>query len=182
MPTDIKNLFFSDKLRTVITVALLGFILVAVIMSWAFPRQKVSPVDAETIRVLKEVSTQLQRAADNLEVQGEKTTALNTELKTQLAKMESNRDVNYQMLLQKYGMQAPSSIYNSEDNSAVGNIASVDSWLRTKDHHLGSQYLSPGSGTTGGDQQLQTPTTDSKESTDGSHPIPVGYKLDSPTK
>lgn len=176
MPTDIKNLFFSDKLRTVISAVLMLCILAAVVMSWAFPRQTSSPVDVETIRVLKEVSTQLQRAADNLEVQGQKTTALNAELRTQLAKMESNRDVNYQMLLQKYGMSAPSSLYNPENPSPVGSIAGTDSWLRPKDHNLGSEYLSGSSGAAGGNKQLQTPTATDEDSTNRGHPIPASYR------
>lgn len=102
MALQLFSLFFSDRLRTIGTIALLAMILVSIVVTWAYPRA--SEVDSRTVQTLQNVSTQIQRTADTLEKQSLSNTKLNETLSKQLKEMEASRSEGYNLLLNRYGL------------------------------------------------------------------------------
>lgn len=173
MPEVIKGIFFTDKLRSICSMLLMLLLFGAVMMSWAFPRH--SSVDKETIDTLKEVSSQIERAADNFKKQSDVTAALNATLKQQLEEQETDRNGKYQTLLGRYGvvMSPPSpdplaGVILSGDDAVVG--------LRPEDHSLGSKHIPPGTVITDRDKQLQDPAANHEGQANGNAPAVPGSK------
>lgn len=162
MPEAIREAFFSDKARTIATLVLLATIIFVVIGTWAFPRHQ--GVDQETINTLKQVSNQIQRAADNFEKQSSSTVALNEELTRQLKQAENIRNEGYDELLKKYGI-------DTEGTDGIGNnpFPELSDRLQPPDNHLGGVNLSPGTKPADGDQQLQVADPERQSKVDGSH-------------
>lgn len=158
MPEVIRETFFSDKVRTIATLVLLATILFVIIGTWAFPRNQ--GVDQQTVDNLREVTNQIQRAADNFEKQSSSTIALNEELTRQLKQAESVRNEGYDQLLKKYGVDMDIVPSDSVTKSSGG--------MRSQDNHLGSIDIHAGAVTAGDSQQLQATDREHQGKTDGS--------------
>lgn len=172
MPEVIKGMFFTDKLRSICSMLLLLLLFGAVMMSWAFPRH--SSVDKETIDSLKQVSSQIERAADNFKKQSDVTAALNATLQRTLDEQESIRDDKFKTLLNRYGVVMPPTVPDplaglilSGDNAITG--------LRPEDHNLRGEYIPPGTSLTSRNKQLQDSVADHEAKADGHTPaVPSG--------
>jgi hypothetical protein len=172
MPEVIKGMFFTDKLRSICSILLLTLLFGAVMMSWAFPRH--SSVDKETVDSLKQVSSQLERAADSFEKQSNVTAQLNATLQKTLDEQESIRDDKFKTLLNRYGVVAPPPV----PDPLAGVVLSGDhavTGLRPEDHSLRGEHVPPGTSLTSRNKQLQDPIADHEAKTDGDAPaVPSG--------
>lgn len=178
MGEGIKGLFFTDKFRSVVTIILLLLILGSIITSWAFPRREAPTIDKETVLTLKKVSVQLQRAVDNFEKQGKETAELTNALTQQLYRMETSRDDNYKLLLEKYGIKVPDSFKEPANptGSDAAPVNSNDQWLRSEGNYQYSRSLPGDAGAKGGDSRLPKTIADHAHQFDGSRATPAGYK------
>jgi hypothetical protein len=146
----LKGTFFTDKLRTIITVILITLLMALIALSWAFPRE--SKVSQETLDTLKTVTVTLKDAAEKFEQQANLTSQLNDTLSQQLKQSETVSNENYNALLKQYGLDPTSGSIGDPLGVQSGNVG-----LRSPDNHLGGKHVSPGASAAGGAGQLQKP-------------------------
>jgi hypothetical protein len=155
----LSGTFFSDKVRSAITMFLLTLLLGLACFQYFFPRHT-NTLDAATIESLRDVRGQLERVADNLEKSSESQAALNSTLTRQLDVARQVQNEGYANLLKQYGLDLSLPSANTDDPFG----------LRTPDHNLGRELVPPSPGSTGTDQLLQDPAEVHKGKTDPSHP------------
>lgn len=178
MGSNIKGMFFTDGVRSGVTILVLLLILASVAGSWAFPRQKTPTIDQETIDALRNVSVQLQKAAKTFEEQGKSTAALTSALTRQLNQAEANRNESYRLLMEKYGVEVPPS-FQTPDNPAGSNVYPPNNtaeWLRPETGSKLGRNLPGSSGLAGGSSSVSTATADSARAVNNRGAIPAGYR------
>lgn len=104
MGAEIKDMFFTDKLRGIVTLLFMVIITALIAGSWAFPRQTSSNLDEKSLNTLQEVSRQLKTAADNFERQAIESAQLRESLNRTLDIQKGERDEVYNRMLQRYGL------------------------------------------------------------------------------
>ena len=157
----LESTFFSDKLRSIISVVLLVLLMGLIGLSWAFPRE--SKVSQQTLDTLKEVSGVMKDAALKFEQQSNMTSQLNDTLTKQLQQGEDERNASYNALLQKYGLDPA----GGNVTNPFGTLPVVG--LRASDDHLGGVNLPPGANATSGTRQLQDASQGLATKTDSGH-------------
>lgn len=178
MAGNLKGIFFTDKFRSIVTILLLLLILATSVGGWLFPTQKTPTIDQETINVLKDVSVQLQKAVKNFEEQGKSTMELNALLSRQLNQAEINRNESYKLLMEKYGVEVPSSFQTPLDYPESGSLVPgrLDEWVRSKTADQLSGNLSGSSGAASRSSSLPETVTDSPRATNNRFAIPAGFR------
>lgn len=99
--SELKQAFFTDKLRGLSTLLLLIIILCVVSLSWLFPKQ--SSVSQKTLDTLQNVANQMERVGNNIERVSMAQEKRNTILEQQLMDSKVTRDAAYKALEDKYG-------------------------------------------------------------------------------
>lgn len=169
MGAEIKDMFFTDKLRGIVTTLFMLIILVLIAGSWAFPRQTSSNLDEKSLTTLQEVSKQLKSAADNFERQANESAQLRDTLNRTLDLQKGERDDVYVKMLQRYGTD-PTKLESSKsgypDRAPASTIINVG--VLSPDDGKRSIDISSGSGNTGRDRQLQEPAGKNKGGANGS--------------
>jgi len=160
MGEQIKGLFFTDRLRGIVSTVALILILGVSIGGWLFPKK--SEVDAQTLQTLQSVAEQFKRSAAVFEQQSLNTVQLNETLKRQLTIQQENRDASYGVLLDRWGLDAdgpPASIaLFGRDGGPIDGVG-----VLPPDYDLGSRYLPTGAGSPSGDQHLSKPADGGEE-------------------
>jgi hypothetical protein len=176
MGAEIKDMFFTDKLRGIVSTLFMLIILVLIAGSWAFPRQTSSNLDEKSLTTLQEVSKQLKSAADNFERQANESAQLRDTLNRTLDLQKGERDDVYVKMLQRYGLD-PDQIDPADGGRSNRAPAStiINVGVLSPDDGKRSIDISSGSGNTGGDRQLQGPAGKNKGGANGSHAtVPEG--------
>ena len=157
-----RDMFFTDKLRSFASLLLGTLILGAILASWAFPRHSDSTLDKQTLSTLKEVGEQVKRAADNLESQGKLTASLNTTLSQTLALQQSERGDAYKQLLGRYGTETididsypGGHQYNPGGPPPTPTVINIG--VQSPDNRVRSDDIPSGAGAASRDRQLQKP-------------------------
>ena len=119
MAEDIKEVFFSDKVRSVLTIGALILIATLLFISWMFPRS--SHIDQKTTQTLQNVSTQLEHVATTLGDTAAQQAELTKSLERELHDRNVTREDEYEKLLKDYGYDIPkTSSSNVGSNSSTG--------------------------------------------------------------
>jgi hypothetical protein len=176
MGAEIKDMFFTDKLRSIVSALFMLIIVVLIAGSWAFPRQTSSNLDEKSLSTLQEVSKQLKSAADNFERQANESAQLRDTLSRTLELQKGERDDVYVKMLQRYGldptqMDAPGAGYQSAaPGSTIINVG-----VLPPDNGKRSVDVSTGSGNTSRDRQLPNAAGKNQDGLNGSvTPVPTG--------
>jgi hypothetical protein len=177
MGAEIKDMFFTDKLRSIVTMLFMAIIVVLIAGSWAFPRQTSSNLDEKSLNTLQEVSKQLKSAADNFERQASESALLRESLNRTLDMQKGERDDVYGKMLQRYGydptnLEAPGAGYSgaAAPPSTVINVGVLPS-----DDGKRSVNISTSSSNPGGDRQLPNAAGKNQGGSNGSPtPVPAG--------
>ena len=157
--------FFTDKVRSAITMFLLTLILGLFAFQYFFPRHPPT-LDSETLTALQDVRGTLEKVASNLEKSGETQTALNETLMRQMNAAETARNNGYGELLKELGVDLTTPV------GVPGNPFR----MLAPDDGLGGQSLPSGSGTAGADHELQDPAAKYKGTTDPGHSSSTGSR------
>lgn len=112
MVDEVKSALFTDKVRSVVTLVLLLLILFLVAMAWLFPRN--SGVSTQTVAALEGVVKNMNVAAQNMQNAAASQQQVNEVLRLQLLERKNTRDILYEDLLNKYGLN------NLDSNGTVG--------------------------------------------------------------
>jgi len=176
MGAEIKDMFFTDKLRGIVSTLFMLILIALVAGSWAFPRQTSSNLDEKSLNTLNEVSVQLKNAADNFEKQANESSQLRETLSRTFEMQKGERDDVYLKIMQRYGLDptklesTPGSFTGSPASSTIINVG-----VLPPDDGKRSVNVSTSSGHTGGDRQLQGAAGKNKERVDeSSAPVPAG--------
>lgn len=176
MGAEIKDMFFTDKLRGIVSTLFMLIIVVLIAGSWAFPRQTSSNLDEKSLTTLQEVSKQLKSAADNFERQANESAQLRDSLNRTLEMQKGERDDVYSKILQRYGydptnMDSPGAGYTG----AAPPATIINVGVLPPDDGKRSVNISTSSGAASGDRQLQVPAGKNQGGANGSPtPVPTG--------
>ena len=171
MGAEIKDMFFTDKLRGIVTTLFMLIILILIAGSWAFPRQTSSKLDDKSLTTLQEVVTQLKSAADNFEKQAIESSKLRETLSQTLDLQKGERDDVYVKMLQRYGLDPTKMDSNAAgypDRAPASTIINVG--VLPPDDGKRSVDVSTSSGRASGNRQLQDPATKNQSGANGSAP------------
>lgn len=175
MGAEIKDMFFTDKLRGIVSTLFMLIIVVLIAGSWAFPRQTSSNLDEKSLSTLQEVSQQLKSAADNFERQANESAQLRDTLNRTLDMQKGERDDVYVKMLQRYGLdptKLESSAAGYPNGSNPATIINVG--VLPPDNSKRSVDISPGSGSASGDRQLPNAAGKNQGgSNGGTTPVPA---------
>jgi hypothetical protein len=177
MGAEIKDMFFTDKLRGIVSTLFMLIILILIAGSWAFPRQTSSNLDEKSLTTLQEVSQQLKSAADNFERQANESAQLRDTLNRTIDMQKGERDDVYVKMLQRYGLD-PTKLESSQagyPDRAPASSTIINVGVLSPDDSKRSIDISSGTGHTGGDRQLQVPAGKNKGGSNSSPtPVPEG--------
>jgi len=154
MGAEIKNLFFVDKLRGI--VSLLGFVLLlaAIGGSWLFPKE--TKIDAEQIKAIVEATESIKKAAQGMEQLNRDNAVFKEGLRSTFGEQFQLRDKNYGDLMDMYGPPKGLSLPGTAGQRPPDGV-------QQPAHAQGWHGLPPRPGNPSGAQQLQHPTDDSAE-------------------
>jgi hypothetical protein len=177
MGAEIKAMFFTDKLRSIVSALFMLTILVLIAGSWAFPRQTSSNLDEKSLSTLQEVSKQLKSAADNFERQANESAQLRESLNRTLEMQKGERDDVYVQMLKRYGLDP-----NKLEPSGAGYPSAapppstiINVGMLPPDDGKRSVDISTGTSHTGRDRQLPGATGKNQGRSDGgASPVPAG--------
>lgn len=175
MGAEIKDMFFTDKLRGIVSTLFMLIILILIAGSWAFPRQTSSNLDEKSLSTLQEVSKQLKSAADNFERQATESAQLRETLNRTLDMQKGERDDVYVKLLQRYGLD-PTNLESAPGNYPERAPAStiINVGVLPPNDGKRSVNVSSSSGRASGDRQLQDPAAKNQGGANGSTaPVPA---------
>lgn len=149
--------FFTDKVRSAITMFLLVLIVGLFGFQYFFPRHPT--VDTDTLNALNDVRGSLEKVASNLEQAGQSQTALNETLIRQLNAAERIRDEGYGNLLKEYGL----------DLALPAGVTGNPFGMLSPDNGVRGKPLPPSSGPAGADKLLQVPASEHEGTVDPGH-------------
>lgn len=159
MGAEIKDMFFTDKLRGIVSMLFMLLLITMVGLTWAFPRQTSSNLDEKSLNTLQEVSKQLKTAAENFERQANESAQLRESLDRTLNLQKGERDDVYNKMLERYGydptkLEAPSAgRYPATPPPPPSTTINIG--VLPPDNGKRSVDIPPGSGHPSGDRQLQ---------------------------
>lgn len=172
MGEKIRGLFFTDRLRSLVSTIFLILIFGAILGSWMFPKTPKAEIDPKSIELFEKVADKLERAANTFEQQGNNTAALNETLKRQLDLQDQQRTVAYDILYKRWGIDPasppPGTVVfsdNAPPSSVPAPVPDVypRSRLQPQAHDLGGKYIPPSEGFGSGNYKLQEPTATHQE-------------------
>lgn len=172
MAEALKGLFFTDRLRSIISTVTLLVILGVLLGQWIWPKKV--ELDSQSVKTLQNVVEKMERAASLYEKQGESTLQLNETLKRQLALQEYNRSLNYDVLYKRYGFDPsippPAGVVPlGADGMPVDTLGMLPS-----DNDFGSDHTLTGAGAGNRTEQLQEPVAGDQEKSYQRAPVPQG--------
>jgi hypothetical protein len=176
MGAEIKDMFFTDKLRGIVSTLFMLIIVVLIAASWAFPRQTSSNLDEKSLTTLQEVSQQLKNAADNFERQATESAQLRDTLTRTLGVQKGERDDVYDEILRRYGidpdkMEGKTTGYSG----AVPPSTIINVGVLPPDDGKRRVDVSTSSGDPSRNRQLPNAAGKNQEGTHGSSaPVPAG--------
>jgi len=154
MGAEIKNLFFVDKLRGI--VSLVGFLLLlaAVGGSWLFPKE--TKIDPESLKAIVEATESIKKAAQGMEQLNRDNTVFKEGLRSTFGEQFQLREKNYGDLMEMYGPPNGLAVPGSAGQQPPDGV-------HEPAHAQGWHGLPPRPGDPSGAQQLQHPIVDSPE-------------------
>jgi hypothetical protein len=176
MGAEIKDMFFTDKLRSIVSTLFMLILIALVGLTWAFPRQTSSNLDEKSLSTLQEVSKQLKNAADNFERQANESVQLRETLSRTYDLQKGDRDDVYDEIMRRYGLDPAKMEVKGKGyagNSPPSTIINVG--VLPPDDSKRSSDVPASSGNPGRDRQLpHAAGKNSGGSDSGDAPAPKG--------
>jgi len=172
MGEKIRGLFFTDRLRSLVSTIMLILIFGAILVSWMYPKTPKAEIDPKSIELFEKVADKLERAANTFEQQGNNTAALNETLKRQLDLQDQQRTIAYDVLYKRWGIDPagpPPGEVGFSDNAPPAHSPVTVPGMHTRqrlqppDDHLRGEYVPPSESTGGRNYQLQEPAATHQE-------------------